>query len=45
MPFVREDILVNSPQATLNAQLKNDTFRLVPKLLERDFVNYKSRYG
>ena len=27
------------------AQLKNDTFGLVSKLLERDFVNYKKPYG
>ena len=29
------------PQATRNTQLKNDTFGLVSRLLQRDFVKYR----
>ena len=30
---------MNSPQATQNSQIKNDTFATLSRLLERDFVN------
>ena len=33
-PFVRQAICMNSPQATQNTQLKNDTYGLVSKLVE-----------
>ena len=32
---------MSSPQATRIIQLKNDTFELVFRLLERDFLNYR----
>ena len=36
---------MNSSQATQITQFKNDTYRLVSRLLERDFVNCSNTYG
>ena len=44
-PFGQETIYVSSPQANRFTQLKNDTFGLVSRLVERNFVNYRKPYG
>ena len=45
-PFGQVNYLyMNSPRATRIIQLKNDTFGLVSRLLEGDFLNYRKPYG
>ena len=36
---------INSLQTFRITQFKNNTFRLVSRLLERDFLNYRKPYG
>ena len=43
--LVRKTIYGNSPQATRITQRKYESFDLVSRILERDFVNYRKPYG